>query len=457
MRHTPFDENLVDLSPTDLTELRDVYEGWYVEYKSEIIKPRALAKSLSSFANQYGGLYFLGIKSGSKQNVAECFPGIANSDVPSVLEALRNAAKDLLHPHVFYITRVFEGPIESIGLQQGRSIVAAEIPQGPDTPYVHNDGRIYVRIGDSSDPRPITDRVTFDILSRRGEQARRRLEDRILKSPTVSKGEEDQPFIHFSIISDPYEVMGHWYDGKLTDFSEVMKENSVPFDNIFSKHDGYVARQTAGNNPYNRVLTWEFSRQCHSFVTLPIPVLSTNEYDEVWNIYSTGQEFISMFNNGGLESVKILDLNMMLDACEGIIKRHRMVVDHANVRGPFYIKAYIENVWRTIPFLDLPNYLSHISAFGLPIVQDDEIITPDGTSLDTFVIAPETKEPPGTLNPYVTPGPLQIAVAILQALGIPGDALRGSGGEELLKLGRRRMEVQKAGRMMNVTPGDLAW
>ena len=321
MRHTPFENRLVDISPTDLAVLRDVHEGWYVEYKSQVIKPRALAKSLSSFANQYGGLLFIGIIGDSQTNVADCFPGVADSDVPSILENLRNAAKDLLHPHVFYTTRIFEGPIKPIGLKRGRSIVVADIPQGPDTPYVHNDGRIYVRIGDSSDPKSVTDRATFDILSQRGERARLRLENRIQRSPTISKGEDEQPFVHFSILSDPYEVMGHWYDGNLADFSRVMREQSLPLDNIFSKSDGYVARQTAHNNPRNRVLTWEFSRQCHSFVTLPIPVLSVRDSNTAWSTYSTGQDFISLFNHESLESTKILDLNQMLDASEGIVNR----------------------------------------------------------------------------------------------------------------------------------------
>ena len=449
MRHTPFERGLVDISPTDLSALRDVHEGWYVEYKSEVIKPRALAKSLSSFANQYGGLLFIGIISDSQTNVADCFPGVADSAVPSILESLRNAAKDLLHPHVFYTTRIFEGPIRPIGLKQGRSIIAVDIPQGADTPYVHNDGRIYVRIGDSSDPKPLTDRATFDILSQRGEQARLGLEDRIQRSPMVSKGEGEQPFVHFSILSDPYGFMGHWYDGNLTDFSKVMREQSLPLDNIFSKSDGYVARQTAYNDPRNRVFTWEFSRQCHSFVTLPIPVLSISGSSSAWSTYSTGQKFISMFNHESLESIRILDLNQMLDACEGIIKRHRILVDQANVRGPFYIKAYIENVWRTIPFLDLPDFISHISEFGLPIVQDDEIMTPDGTSLETFVVAPESSEAPEKLPPYVTPGSVQITGAILRALGIPGDTLMNS-GTTLLELGRRRMEVQQSSRTTGV-------
>ena len=369
--------------------------------------------------------------------------------MPSILESLRNAAKDLLHPHVFYTTRTFEGPINPIGLKEGRSIVVADIPQGPDTPYVHNDGRIYVRIGDSSDPRPVTDRTTFDLLARRGEQARSRLEDRIRRSPMISKCEDQQPFIHFSIFSDPYEVMGHWYKGNLTDFSNVMRENSLPLDNIFSMSDGYVARQTANNDPRNRILTWEFSRHCHSFVTLPIPVLSLRGSSEAWSTYVTGEEFVSTFSHESLESIRILDLNQTLDICEGIVKRHRILVDQANVRGPFYIKAHIENVWRTIPFLDLPDYLSHISDFGLPIVQDDEIITPEGTSLETFVVAPESNEAPHKLNPYVTPGPLQIAAAILRDLGIPSEAIVNS-SRELLELGRRRMEVQKVDRTARV-------
>ena len=124
------------------------------------------------------------------------------------------------------------------------------------------------------------------------------------------------------------------------------------------------------------------------------------------------------------------------------------------MRGPFYIKAYIENVWRTIPFIDLPGFLSHISDFGLPIVQDDEIMAPDGIALETFVVAPESSEAPDKLRPYVTPGPAAITGTILRALGIPGDTLADS-GEMLLELGRRRMEVQQADRVTDVPSWDV--
>ena len=56
MLYRPFADNLQEVPPEDLIRLKDVHEGWYAEYKGELIANRELAKSLSSFANQYGGL-----------------------------------------------------------------------------------------------------------------------------------------------------------------------------------------------------------------------------------------------------------------------------------------------------------------------------------------------------------------------------------------------------------------
>ena len=211
MLYRPFADNLSEVSPEDLGRLRDVHEGWYVEYKQQLIGNRELAKSLSSFANQYGGWFFLGVKEDSRDHVADGFPGIPDSQVNLALDSIRNAAKDLLNPPVFYNVRLFPGPIDLIGLGEGHSIIVVQVPEGPNSPYIHNDGRIYRRVGDSSQPAPVTDRSTFDLLAQRGEEARKGLAERVLWSPVTSKGEENQPYIHLSILSDPYEVIGHWY------------------------------------------------------------------------------------------------------------------------------------------------------------------------------------------------------------------------------------------------------
>ena len=445
MLYRPFADNLQEVPPEDLIRLKDVHEGWYAEYKGELIANRELAKSLSSFANQYGGWLFLGVKEDSEENVASSFPGIPKSQVQNVLDSIRNSAKDLLNPSVFYNVREFEGPIDAIGLPVGRSIIVVQIPEGPNSPYIHNDGRIYRRVGDSSQPTPVTDRLTFDLLTQRGEEARSRLKEQVLWTPVTSKGEENQPFIHVSVMSDPYEIMGHWYSGRIAEFANSMRGYTVPFDNIFSTNDGYIARQVSTNDAYRRVFTWHFSRHCHSFVTFPIQMRPTVLEDPIWYEYENARAFISKVFDAGLTSARILDLNILMDFLLGVVRRHRIVVGDAGVKGPFYLKANIENVWRTVPFVDHTKFLQHISNFGLPLNQESDMTVPIGPALDTFIVSQELSEVPSERDSTVDLGAIMLFLSIVDALGIPreilGDSIDSVG--ELQLMGRRHQEIQR--------------
>lgn len=431
-RYTPFEKHLTDISEDDLATLKNVHEGWYVEYKSELIKPRDLAKSLSSFANQFGGWIFFGVSEDRNLHVAESFPGIPDSDVSNALESLRNASKDLITPDVFYFRRVFKGPIASIGLKPDRSIIVVQIPEGADCPYVHNDGRIYRRIADSSAPKPETDRSRLDLLIERGKQARSRLADRVTRTPTVSKGEENQCYIHLSIMSDPYETMGHWYSTGFSKFSELMRQKGIPFNNIYSKSGGYIARQTINNNPYNRVLTWEFSRHCHSFITFPISLVRSPVSGVDLPDNSIYENFMSKILEQELDNTRTVDLNLVLNALISMIRRHRRLAWQANVKGPFYVKAHIQNIWRTVPFIDLPAFWDHVSEYGIPIVQDEDVLVPNGTSLDTFVVLPERNAPKS--EPLISNeemgdallDAIKIGSHILEAFGITSDVMTRS-------------------------------
>ena len=291
-------------------------------------------------------------------------PGIENDKLPEVLETLRNAAKDIVRPQVTYQHRVLKGPVDTVGLSSNRSVVVVRVPEGSNTPYIHNDGRIYIRIGDSSSPTPAKDKATFDLLYRRGEDRRSYLKALIERSPELSRGEEDKSYLHLSILSDPYQTLGHWYQGTYSEFCTTMGGVSIPFNNIYTAPDGFVARQVAANNRYNRLLTWEFSRNCNSFVTIPIPTLPlqdsdmilANDVEAAWELYSMGLQFRSSLVSKGLEDCRILNLNLLLPLVGVIISRHRRIVAQSKLKGPFYIKARIENVWRAIPFINLSEY-----------------------------------------------------------------------------------------------------
>ena len=308
MRFTPFDKDLDELSAADLEGLTGVREGWYVEYKSQLPSTRDLSKSLSSFANQYGGWLFLGVDEKPDLLTAGAFPGVENEKLPEVQESLRNAAKDIVRPQVAYQHRIFEGPVSTMGLGPNRSIVVVRVPEGSNTPYIHNDGRIYIRIGDSSSPTPATDKATFDLLYRRGEDRRSYLKALVERSPETSRGEEDNSYLHLIILSDPYETLGHRYQDSYSEFCAIMRGGSMPFDNIYTAPDGFIARQVARNDRYNRLFTWEFSRNCNSFVTIPISTLPlqdaesihSNEVEVAWGPYSIGVEFRLSLLAGGL-------------------------------------------------------------------------------------------------------------------------------------------------------------
>lgn len=452
MRYTPFNKEHKDISGSDLAALRDVKEGWYVEYKSQLTSTRDIAKTLSSFANQYGGWLFIGVDENPDSETAEHFPGIENEKVPEVLESLRNAAKDVVRPQVSYLSQTVEGPVETIELNSDRSIVVVHIPEGSNTPYIHNDGRIYIRIGDSSSPIPATDKATFDLLYRRGEDRRSYLKALIERSPELSEEEEQSSFIHLSILSDPYETLGHWYEGTYSDFTDIMTGSIIPFDNIYTAPDGFIARQARTNDRYHRLLTWEFSRNCNSFVTIPISVLPSIASDIMdpvtnlnakWAHYSIGAEFRAALAFNGLEDARILNLNLLLSLIGVIIARHRTIVGQANIKGPFFIKARIENVWRTIPFIDVKDYLAHVKRYDFPVVQDSAMIVPLGTSLETFVISPELDDTPSELEKIRYDGPIVTWIHIMEALGIPGELLQRS-ANDLLNASIRESEIHRS-------------
>ena len=423
-RGYPFDKEVADLFAEDLEGLRQVHEGWYVEYKEEAISPRNIAKSLSAFANQYGGWLFFGIAEDRDNHTAGSFPGIPAVSVQNTLDSIRNASKDLVRPFVFYEQKVIDGPVLSISLPENHSIIVVRVPQGPDTPYLHNDGRVYRRVGDASDPRHITDRSELDLLSARREEALTRLQTRVERSPITSQTERDTPHLHLHILSDPYEILGHRYSNGFAHFAGVMNGQMIPFENVFPSNEGYVARQIGSNDPYFRVLTWEFSLRCHSLISVPIRVLSKDTLNSRRVQYSTIDDFGRLVERIGLDPIKVLDLDQMLKLLWTVSVRHRLLVGQANVKGPFYVKCRLENVWRTTPYLDVPEFVEHAKSHGLPLIQEMDIPVPPGSTLESFIRLDEREPPKSEKFDSVEglEGPardvLQIGSYIFAALGL---------------------------------------
>lgn len=388
-----FDKPLHELSVNDLLMLRKVSEGWYVEYKERCNDIDAAAKSLSAFANSYGGWLFYGIRENSDgTRTAETFPGIAAADVAKVEEWLQQAARTRIVPSPFFEHRVLLGPDPTVGLAEDRAIMAVRVPMGNNPPYVHANGRIYRRIADASDPKAETDRHLLDLLWQRSWQAKQKFTDFVKRElPGHSPEEEHVPYVRLFFFLDPWNERGIRSTLSFKRFRDVMTASnsdqpSLPLDNFFTMSNGFVARQTKDNNPYYRVLTWQHYSNLTTEITIPLNRISLTPSAQLYsfmNTYGHGSNLVKLCNDCGLTSVHLIDLSQLYLILRCLLMRLFRVYEAENANGSIYVKANITGIWRHVPFIDLPSFSDHIQTCGIPVIQEDRCFAPDGTDPDS--------------------------------------------------------------------------
>ncbi len=241
--YTPFTKSLEEISGDDLVCLRDIYEGWFIDYKSQAISPRDYAKHLSGFANQHGGWMFVGVDEGRPKTMkAATFPGIPKAEVERVLVDIREAVAAHASPEVFFESKVIGGPCPSLSLPDDRAIVIVGVPEGANPPYVHSSGRIYRRVADESDPKAETDRLVLDHLWERGHQAAHKLRNFIGSEPTSYSREGALAHCYAYFLPDPH-FCGRDVGLGFTDFRDIMTTPGlggtfgVTLDNVFVTSD----------------------------------------------------------------------------------------------------------------------------------------------------------------------------------------------------------------------------
>ena len=430
-RYSPFDKAIHDLQPPDLTILKNVHEDWYVEYKSQMIKASALAKSLSAFANSYGGWLFIGVQEKSGDNtVADEFPGIPEEDVDGALNSLRKSAADHLNPTPFFETTVLRGPCDENGLAEGKAIIAVEIPQSHTAPHVHKDGRIYRRIADGSEPKPETDRFVLDQLWRRAELLREMTRKWIERDPEFSQKEEENPYVRLLLCVDPWRQRNPSLNAPLSEIRRILNASetdipSVPFDTIYTTAEGFIARQLKGNDPASYGLTWRLRRDMSCDIILPLQLHAPDVPDYLigeFDGYIHAKRFIDMLNEQGHTQPRIADLNFMFNLLLAIVSQYRHLLKLAGAGGEFYCKARVLNAWRMVPFVDVETLLDEFKAHGLPMVMDRTVTVPTGDDPESFVRIYEKLDPKGAEDKeltFITLQAIRIFILVVPAFGVP--------------------------------------
>ena len=355
----------------------------------------ALAKAISAFANTYGGWLFLGIQERSPDEpVAGSFPGIPDTEIDNARQRLRQSVAEHLNPTPYFEIKTLQGPCPEIGLAEGSSLIAIEILQSHTAPHVHKDGRIYRRVGDSSEPKAETDRFILDQLWRRADDIRNMIRKWIERDPELSESEGKQPYVRLMFCVDPWYQREPWIDAPLSEIRSIltsleMSGPSLVFDTFYPTRAGFIARQLKGNDPNIFGLTWRVRRDLSCDIVLPLQLYTpdhTNKLVTKWDGYKYVDIFINILRAQGHTQPKIVDLNHMLNSLIAVVSKYRRLLKLVNQGEQFYFKVRLLNVGRIVPFIDIETILGEFEQYGLPVVLDNVVNLPLGDDPESFAL-----------------------------------------------------------------------
>ena len=300
-------------------------------------------------------------------------------------------------PH--FETAVLVGPCPDIGLARGNLIVVVEVPWSNSAPHVHRDGRIYRRAGDSSEPRPETDRHLLDQLWQRSKDARKRLRTWIQLDPELSKAEAEVPYLRFMFCVDPWLQFNYPVAARLRDVREVLmsEEDGVPalvFDAVNPVPGGVLGRQVMGNNPRDFGLTVRLWNDLRFDVVMPVRVYREVESDRLAELlegYVHGKRYVELLRSAGHREPNVVNLNMLILMLIGTIAKYRGLLRLFG--GPaesVFVKVRTLNFWRVVSFIDVAEIIDDFEKYGVPVAMEESATWPSGDDPRLFV---EMEEP----------------------------------------------------------------
>lgn len=376
--YTPFSAPLARLDTGDLAVLRTVREGWYIEYKEEVPKAAAIAKSVSAFANTYGGLLFYGIREESKENpVAGQFVGLPSTDVASSLDRIRQAIAAHSSPVPFFETFVFHGPCDELGLEDHKAIICLDVPSSLRAPHVHKSGVIYRRVADGSEPTAENDRHALGELFRRSEKLLKTYRQWFSSDPAFREQEKSHPYLRILVSIDPWCEKGFWFSESVKVLRDAVNPSdppaTLPFDTVVSTRDGFLLRQSNNNDLTSLTLTWALRRDLVGEVLIPIPVIPVRTVEECISVldgYDCAGRFAEMLSGKKFDVLSILDLNQLYLIFKGWFEALERIFAECGWGDGISLTFKILNADRACPFLDVERVISRFETIGVPVIFD---------------------------------------------------------------------------------------
>jgi len=385
--YNPFGKHLDELEAEDLETLRHVHEGWYVDYKEAPLAPRGNAKAISAMANTYGGWIFIGVAEVSKnENVAGAFVGIPEDKIDLCCQGIRQAVAEHLNPQPFFQLKALPAP----EAKNNEQIICLYVPPSPKAPIIHSDGRIYRRVNDSSEPVAENNREVVEHLFTRTKSFKEGYSKWFKHNPELSKAEKNTTYLRIIAVTDYWDEHRLWFDGDVEAFRETLqaKETSIffsqPFDSVYSRMDGFIARATQPDNARQVTSTFILRRNLLGEFILPVPSYDVDQYYTFADDRPTLAEAMEYLSRHGHRDSTILDLSAIFGPLDGFFTLMRRFQKNSGYTGKTHVKFKLGNAWRRVPVLDLTPQSHGWEDYGIPMILTDTVASMEGGDILSF-------------------------------------------------------------------------
>lgn len=248
-----YKRNLDDVDGDTLSELYDVEEGWFYEFKSLPPDTSKIARSVSSFANAYGGVIVFGVTEVQKTRKLSEIIGFSLEDAEILILKIRQAVESHLTPCPFYVAGLVK-----INDVDEKYVVWVKIESGGNGPYLHSSGVVYVRKGDSSSPVALNDIGQIERMWRNRQEESDVLAKRIEYLHSITH--KSIPRLELFILDDKMKFKHskiNFLDFKKVAFGLDAHGSRNLFDTSYQLDTSYVARLINRDLDVSSIL-WDF-------------------------------------------------------------------------------------------------------------------------------------------------------------------------------------------------------
>ena len=380
----PFEKEIQKLEFSDLEILRErgVSEGVYIEYKSNFPNNTKIAHSIASFANMYGGWYFIGIIT-DDDNVPNDFSGFKLSKHKKPKETIRNIALSHIKPFPLFDSKL-------IKVDDERGILAVLIQESIEPPHITKDSRIYRRNGEGSDPIAENDRYAIDRLYDRSKRFKVIVED-FCRNKIATQSE--QGWLEIYLMTYPFRklLIDNFSKKEYIDSVRSLLDRqstiticskefggsvNIPFNNVTTSFNSIIFRQTKPYSLKDLTLTFEWFVNGNAKIIIPFQYLDLNILSQVYE-NSTNHKSLNESLGEELTYFRIIDgFNLFLIFIH-ILTKYCELLKREEWNDKLIIKYKLENCWRSILFFDSKAFTEHTEKYGIPVSQKDAIMIPD--------------------------------------------------------------------------------